>query len=413
MPSISYSKYQTLRTCPRLFYWEHVRFMQRAREDGARAFGQLYHLGLEAWWRTAGEGDAPWIDTDVALVNALRAISEGSKHSETDSYEVAKAESMMIAYHAYYYDLQFERIGEGAEVWYEVPLRDPDGATVGNWKQIGRKDVLVRFEDRVRASVVEHKSTASDITPGTDYWTRLDVDGQISAYIDAGNASGHDVCEVMWDASRKPDLSPKRKTPDEERKMTKGRGCSTCGGSGGGKNGVKQGDGTLTINRSSKLWKKYVVPNGEPAGDVVEVTMPCPDCKEGWKDAPRWTADTNIEDEPVDDYRSRISEKIAENPSLYFRMQSITRDDDQINEARADLVAATVEIDGYWSRVRANAPSVEHPRARRLFPRNTSVCLNIYGRRCDFLDVCSGTIDDPANSPLYRIKQRPAQGATK
>lgn len=41
-----------------------------------------------------------------------------------------------------------------------------------------------------------------------------------------------------------------------------------------------------------------------------------------------------------------------------------------------------------------------------MFPRNTSTCLNIYGRRCDFLAVCSGEIKEPLETQLYQIRDK-------
>jgi hypothetical protein len=405
MPSLSASKYQTLQSCRRLFYWEYVRFVERLRQPGARAFGTLYHLGLEAWWKEAGEGDVPWKSIDEALVAALKAIDGGANHIDTDKYEHAKARAMMIGYHAVHMNLEFQLLGKtGTEEWFSAPLRDPDGRAVEGWTIQGRKDVIAKLATRARSSVVEHKSTTSDITPGSDYWIKAGMDGQASIYLEAASASDLGVGDVLWDASRKPDISPERETPEDRREMTKGKGCKKCGGSAGGKNGIKKGEGMIEIKKGQKNFP------AEAAG-AESVIVQCPDCKgSGWKpgDEPRFKANVNLQDEPVEEYQQRIAEAIADNPLAYFHMGTITRSEEQLAEMRANLVAAALEIDYLFERARRDTNgNLSTYRARLVFQQNTEKCLNIYGRRCDFIDVCSGSVREPTESQLYRIKQRP------
>lgn len=406
MPSISASKNSTLRTCPRLFYWQDVRFIERARQDGARGFGTLYHKGLEAWWMTAGQGDVPWADLDAPLVAALKGIASESKHVDTDAYDIAKAEAMMTSYHARWAELEYERVGEtGVEDFYRVPLLDPDGKEVPGWTQAGKKDAFVKLAKYPRVTPVEHKTTASDITPGSDYIERLTVDGQVTVYIDAANANGYDCTEALYDMSRKPDISPELKTPEEKKEKTIGKGCKECGGSAKPGSVVK-GTGIVLLRDPNQL-------DGEKPDLMIEA--PCGECNgSGWKEAPRWKANVREKDEDPTSYKLRVLDKIAENPEIYLRQAMIPRTKEQIQEARADLVGATIEIDAFYDRMRKIAAGVADPRARFAFPRNTNVCLNIYGRRCDFLDVCSGTVSDPALSPLYRIRdKRAAQPSAK
>jgi hypothetical protein len=409
MPSISPSKYSTLRTCPRLFFYEQVRYYERARETGARAFGSLFHLGLEAWWKHAGDGDMPW--TDEALVHALCAIQNGAKHAATDPYDLAKAEAMMLVYHGKYHALEFERVGEGGgvEEAFRVQLVDPDGHEVPGWTLIGKKDALVKMAKHPTITPIEHKTTGSDITGGSDYWQRLAVDGQVSIYVDATNALGFECDSVFWDACRKPDISPERATPEDKRTMTQGKGCKLCGGSAGGKK-IEKGSGIAKFTRGKKGFPKNA-PDDIPDG-VDEVEVQCPDCSgSGWKEEPRLSAKVRLEDEKPEDYKFRVIDKLAENPEQYFKQCTVPRTAPQIAEARHDLVEATVEIDNYYARARkATNGNLDDPKARFSFPRNTNACLNIYGRRCDFLEVCSGQVTDPLASNLYRIKDKKKAG---
>lgn len=65
--------------------------------------------------------------------------------------------------------------------------------------------------------VVEHKTTSSDITPGSSYWKRLTLDTQVSTYLGAEErAEG-----MLYDVIRKPGIKPYKATPEADRKYTK------------------------------------------------------------------------------------------------------------------------------------------------------------------------------------------------
>ncbi len=409
MPSISASSYAALRTCPRLFYWEQVRYMQRVREDGARAFGTLYHKGLEAWWSHAGAGSAPWSNVDDALARALASLHDAAKHADTDPYERAAATAMLVGYHTRWKDLAFERIGVGVEDWFKAPLVDPDGKHVNGWYIIGRKDAFVQFYDKSRASVVEHKHTKQDITFGGRYWERVEVDTQSSMYIDSARAAGIDAVEVLYDVSRRPDVSPEMATPEDKREYTKGKGCKTCGGTLSGD--IKPGSGfvlksAVTKGKGAKATTKIEL---APCAKDAPGAEPCPDCTKtpGMTDLPRLYAKHRDTDETPEEYGKRVATEIMRMPDAYYKQASVQRNEDAIAEARADLVAASVEIDTYWSRARATG-DVASVEARRCFARNTNTCMNVYGRRCDWLDVCNGRVN-PMESQLYQIKPRRTQ----
>lgn len=392
--NLSPTSYNKFRTCPRLYYWEEVVRIERAREDGARRFGTLYHAGLEHWWRAMDGGDVPWRDTDAAIKAALEGIANNARHVATDPYEVARAEAMMVAYHTRYISLEFETVdgGKDVEVWFGHPLVDADGHEVPGWRVVGKKDARKRFANG-RIQIVEHKQTTMDIKPGSDYWARLAIDTQISIYVDAAQRDGLRCHEVLYDVSRKPDLDPLLKTPEEKRRFTKGKGCSECGGRAGGKLGVAQGTG--------KVPKTVTDPDSGKSDDVLAECVACNGT--GWKEAPRLDARQRTEDENVNDFKLRVAEEIAEVPDAYFRMGTVTRSPEQLAEARQDLVVTSAEIDALINFARRYDEQCISPHARTCFPRNAQTCTNIYGRRCDFLDVCSGAAD-PFNSPLYQIK---------
>lgn len=398
--AISASSYDVFQQCARMYYWKHVVRLSPTKTGGARRFGSLYHAGLEAWWHESDGGVVPWKDRDLSLVMALRAIHDAAKRLEVlDVFEIALAEALMTAYHVRYFDLDFESppdMARSVEVDFELPLVDERGREVRGWVLRGKKDSIKRFPDK-RTRPVEHKSTTYEISGTSDYWTQLRVNVQVSIYIDVSRRLGtSDVSEALYDVSRRPLLRPGLATPEEKRKYTKGKGCKHCGGRAGGKLGVAPGTGRIMV-------RTKVDGDGHLLPSPVDVETSCTSCDgTGWNEAPRLHEKQRLTDESTLDFKSRVASDIADDPNEYFRMGTVTRSADQIAEARQDLVVTTGLIEALLTLAR-QAGDAYSPAARRVWPRNSAACTNVYGRRCDYLDVCSGAVE-PFESPLYRIR---------
>lgn len=401
MAKLSVSKYAAFRTCPRLYYFQHVLYIERVRQEGARRYGDIFHKGLERWWGEMGWGESPppWIDRDGALTSALKAIDADATHVETDPYDVARAKAMMTAYHVMHFDLEYTLLVDSkgvksVETWFEVPLLDPDGHVVPRWFINGKKDALARFSNVPR--IVEHKTTSKEINAGSDYFNELSTNLQVSAYIDtASQYLGEPVDGALYDVSRKPDCSPFRATPEAEREYTKGKGCKTCGGTASGD--IIAGSGfvkSIEVKKKTKL---------VPSTRVEEGSIKCEDCNgSGTKELPRLYSKHHDHDEPVADYEARVYNALIEKPNEHFWQGVIRRSEHELMEARADLVAMALEVDRAFTQQR----SLPSDRARFAWPRNHQACHHQYGRRCDFYEVCSTNVD-PLSAPLYRIKQHP------
>jgi len=404
MPNISATAYDHWNTCHRFYYWEDVVQLERVRDEGAAGFGKMYHGGLEHWWRAMDGGDVPWREADAALVAAIGGVHENAKHVNTDPFEIARAEAMLTVYHARYFELEFESVysnSDGVELWFRMPLIDPDGRWVKGWQVTGRKDALKKFADG-RKKVVEHKTAGSEIHVGSDYWTRTAIDTQISIYVDAARFAGENVDRALLDVSRKPENRPLLKTPDEKRKLTKGKGCPHCGGRAGGKQGAAQGTGRIMI-------RTQVDGDGNKLPKPVEVESTCTSCNgTGWQDAPRLQANQRTEDEKPIDFKMRLMDDLTSDPDKFFRMADVKREDQQLLDTRADLYYASGMIGAALELARKATPdgNLHAPDAMRPFTRNTKACLSVYGRRCAYLDLCSGAVPNALASPLYQIRER-------
>jgi hypothetical protein len=122
--------------------------------------------------------------------------------------------------------------------------------------------------------VVEHKTATEDITPGSDYWKRLRIDGQVSIYHEGARALELDPQFCLYDVLLKPKQRPYKATALEDRKFKR--------------------DGTLYANQRER-------------------------------------------DETPEEYRARLMEAIAEAPTSYFQRGEVIRLDSEMEEALFDV----------------------------------------------------------------------------
>ena len=200
LPILSASRLRDARACARLHHIKYDLGYRPAVEDEALRFGSLVHLGLEAWWDAAHAG------TD-RLAGALAAVAAG----DADPFERVKAEAMLIGYHARWEAEPLRVIG--VEVEFRTPLVNPvTGMASKTWQLGGKMDVLVERDGR--AFLMEHKTSAEDLSPGSEYWKRQRMDPQIGLYHLGARSLGVDVEGVIFDVLKKPSLRPLKKSAE-------------------------------------------------------------------------------------------------------------------------------------------------------------------------------------------------------
>ena len=268
---LSNSSLTTFRRCVREYYFRYVLNRKGRRKAKALRFGSLFHLGLNAWW-------AAHADEDRYLA-ALRAIALGAVEDETDDFDIAKAEALIAGYHARW-------AGEGYQtLWVEKNFREAiaDGIDLS-----GSIDAIVTRGSPVPSVYnVEHKTTSADISAGSDYWRHVvALDSQVSTYDAASRAMGYDIAGTLYDVIRKPELEPRKATPEEKRRYT-------------------------------KPTKKDPVP--------------------------RLYSQDREKDETLDEYRDRLAEDIVARPDWYYQRQIIVRLEHD-NEEHARDVVQTAEM---------------------------------------------------------------------
>lgn len=340
----SASKLKTFHACPKKFKYRYIDNLGEP-QTGAQAYGTTNHAALEAWLIHFHEG------SEVRLAKALEAIQL------TDPFEAARARAVILGYELRWGEIPWRVLGVEAAFSYEL-----DGHVIH-----GYIDAIVEDQRDGRVYVVEHKNSAADISQGSNYWEQLTIDLQVSIYCDGAAMLGYDVAGVIYDVLAKPKHAPQLATPLEKREFTKGKGCTYCGGSAGGKRGIVQGRGSVQVDGKELNCLACGGDETKPGN--------------GWKEGievPRLHANHRTEDETAEAFEARVCEAIAENPEAFYQRAVIVRTEDEMPLMRGDVLATIA-----MARVST---------ALNLFPRNTGNCKS-FGSMCFFFALCNRTAD--------------------
>lgn len=201
------SAIRTFRRCAREYQLRYALGYRPVTQANEVRFGTLTHKGQEAWW------SAP---LSTRLDAALSAIGT----NESDPIERVRAEELMRGYHHQWIEEPYETLAVEAE--FVAPLLNPETqAPSRTWLQAGKIDVIARHIPTGRGYVIEHKTSSEQVGPGSEYWERLTLDGQISGYLVGARSLGFDVDGCIYDVLARPMQRAYRATPDESRKYTK------------------------------------------------------------------------------------------------------------------------------------------------------------------------------------------------
>lgn len=262
MSLLTASRLSAARSCQRLHRLRYGLGWRPVEDAEALRFGTLVHRGLEAWWKAWG-----W-PSEAQLAAALDAMA-----GDVDPFERVRAEEMMRGYHYRWERDDYEVID--VECVFETALRNPaTGRPSHTWRLGGKIDAIVKDVRTGRVLTVEHKTASGDISPGSEYWRRLRMDGQVSIYYEGATSLGHDVAGCLYDVLGKPGQKPLKATPEEARKYKK--------------------DGTLYAAQRDR-------------------------------------------DETPDEYRERVRAAIAENPDGYYQRGEVVRLESEMAEALHDV----------------------------------------------------------------------------
>lgn len=329
MQLMTSSRARCARSCRRRHHFEYQLGYRPAESAGALRFGTLIHHGLEAWW-LAAKAKRPVDEWHAA---AQAALTE----READELELARAQVLLTGYHLRWHAEPFEVLA--VEARCEGPLRNPlTGAESRTWRLAGKLDAIARDMRTGEVCIIEHKTSGEDISPGSDYWRRLRMDGQVSTYFEGARFLGFDATRCIYDVLGKP-RHELRAVPVLDEHGTKV---------------VLDADGNRVRTAQGK-WRQ----TGDAAQGYVLQTRP----------------------ETVEEYKARLAEELGAEPQRYWVRGDVVR----LEAEMADALLDTWQL--------AQSLRDEERLGRR--PRNPDACLQP-GRICPFFSVCAGeaSIDD-------------------
>ena len=322
------------RACRRRHYLRYVLGYRPVETAEELRFGTLLHAGLEAWWRAA-QREAP---LDDWLAEAQGAVAA----RPAEALDRAKLQVLLTGYHLRWGPECAERYEVlGVEQVFRGPLINPrTGKASKRWELAGKLDALVRDRRDRRILVVEHKSSSEDISPGSDYWRRLRLDGQVSTYFEGARLLGHQVDACLYDVVGK----------------------------------LQQRE--LAVPVVDELGNKVVL---DARGERVRTAQG------KW----RQTGDAQLgyvlqtRPETEEELLQRLAGVVAEAPERYFARGEVVR-------LEADLVEGMTDT---WQL----AQSLRDELLEGRRPRTPEACIQP-GRVCPYFSVCAGeaSLEDPA-----------------
>lgn len=187
------SRLKAYQGCPEMHHFSYVLGYRRAGGDATLDFGSAFHAGMEHYW------------ADQAVPTDLLG----------DPFENARLNALLAGYEARWSDADERYRTLAIEKGFEVALVHPvTGQTHPDWRLSGKIDLLLGEESAVVLG--EHKTAKEDITPGSTYWQRLELDTQILLYLYALQQLGMAASKVLYDVAGKPQNRPKKnERPDE------------------------------------------------------------------------------------------------------------------------------------------------------------------------------------------------------
>jgi CRISPR/Cas system-associated exonuclease Cas4 (RecB family) len=281
------SRLSTFFTCPRKHYIKYTLGLRPRTEGQALRMGTAYHLGHEL---------ADEIGQEDALEELEQRYSEERPEGVTRKewqVECMTVMAMLIGHWRHYDESRIDEVVE-TERSFEIPLVNPQtGYPSHTWTLAGKRDRIVRLTDGTLA-LQEYKTTSSDVSPESDYWSGLAHDFQVSLYWMAAQKDGFDVRDALFDVARKPSIRPKTVYERDE-----------------------NGDKIILDEDGERVFKQ----NGEPRQTGSS--------KKGYTPQKR--------KETPEEYAERLMDDIQDRPGFYFNRRLVARPSGDLAVARHDL----------------------------------------------------------------------------
>lgn len=296
------------KSCRKRYQWSYVLGIRPEYDGRALRMGSATHDGLDVF-RVTG-------DVDHALYAARKHYEHCPEQFNLHDWEIER-ETVAALVNGYAWRWGDANLHVSAsEQSFQIRLVNPaTDSPSTSFDLAGKIDGIVRLEDG-RLAVLESKTVSEDIAWDSDYWTRLQLDGQPTIYMIGARGINYDVATVLWDAIRKPTIKP------------------------------------TAVAVVDDLGAKIVL---DAQGNRVKTE------RGQW----RQTGDTakgyvlQQRDMTPDEWSKKLTTDIGERPDYYFQRREIPRLDSEIEECRAELwdlqkTIKAAENEGRWFRTVAH-----------------------------------------------------------
>jgi len=330
---ITNSEIQTFGSCPKKWYLAYVKGLRPKRTADYFRIGSAIHEGIDRINTHPTETGEQVVQYVLDQYDATMPDREEWMYNWLIEREVISR--LLLGYMWRYQDDCFEVIA--SELKFDLPIINPaTGRKSITHSVAGKTDGIINTN---KLLILENKTTSEDISPDSDYWKVLRIDGQISIYFMAALDMGYDVESVMYNVIRKPLIRPKQvPVLDDE--------------------GLKQ---VIDSETGERVENK----NGT------------------WKQASSGDSKILTRQETPPEYGERVTEAIFADPHWYYQRKDIPRLASDIEEARFDL----------WQHMQIMRECHKHNR----YPRNTRSC-KVFGK-CMYFDPCTACFDFESNVP--------------
>lgn len=221
MDLLTSTRLRTGRSCLQLHKFRFIDGIVTLVKAQPLRFGTLIHTGLEPIMRL--ESDDERIAAAIAAVQTEPDSINPNIQVPTDPFDRVKAEELLRGYVFRWGNDEYEVLA--VERHFETPLVNPlTGKASRTWRLAGKIDAIVQRRRDGLIFIMEHKTSSEDITPGSVYWKKLRMDGQVSVYFEGARSLGYDIAGCIYDVIGKPSIKPLEATPMESRKYTKAGG---------------------------------------------------------------------------------------------------------------------------------------------------------------------------------------------
>lgn len=320
MQAITNSRADTFKTCRRRHWFAYEVRLRPATDAKALRMGSAGHAGLE--------------HLPLGIEAATAAVRDAYEHcpEHIDPYDWRiERETILRLVCGYAWRWGDDALKHLAtEQVFHLPLRNPEtNHPTPSFQWAGKIDGIVRLEDG-RTAVLEHKFLGEALGTDAALWRRLRMDGQVSGYMLAARALGHDASTVLYDVIRKPTIKPTAIALLDD-----------------------DGNKIVTDRNNIRVFNK----DGWTPRQVGSQ-------KDGW----------TLQTRPMTpgEWGEKLNDDIAERPDFYFARVEIARLDDELDEFRHE----------FWELQQALREAQRTNRWYRTVNRNTCPY-------CPYFELCS------------------------